>query len=362
MSMNLLDISLRRILIINVFGIGDVLFTTPMIRNLKIHFPQAYIGYLCNRRTAELLNGHPLIDEVLVYEGNGLGDICRRSRWQSNKKILAWIWKVRNKRFDVVLDLSLSGFMGFATWMAGIKYRIGFNYKKRGFFLTTKVNLEGYEDKHVMDYYLGLLEEVGLPIRQREMELFIKDEDHRWAEGFLNQSHMPMSKPIIGVVPGGGESWGKDAFYKRWPIEYFAKLADKFVEKFAAGIILMGGKNDEELCRHAAGLMRQRSLSACGKTSITQFAALARRCSLVVTNDGGPLHVAVAAGTKTVSIFGPVDERVYGPYSSHNHRVVKTDIACRPCYRRFRRASCDHISCLRRITVEDVMRKVEEIL
>ena len=364
-------VSFKKVLIVNIFGIGDVLFTTPLISSLKAAYPDVQIGYLCNRRTAPLLEHNSQVDRVFIYARDELDIIRKRSRWGYWKVFGAFVQGIKEERFDIVLDVSLSGFTAFLTWWIGIPCRVGFDYKRRGLFLNKKIPFTGYEDKHVVEYYLDLLREIGVPVSMLEtgtpvssmaMKLPVTDEDARWAGEFLEQNCIRGPGPIIGLIPGGGESWGKDAFYKRWPIECFAKLADKFVEKFAAGIILMGGKNEEELCRQVAGLMRQRSLLACGKTSITQFAALARRCSLVVTNDGGPLHAAVAAGAKTVSIFGPVDDRVYGPYSSHNHRVVKTDIACRPCYRRFRRASCDHISCLHRINVEDVMRKVEEIL
>jgi ADP-heptose:LPS heptosyltransferase len=82
----------------------------------------------------------------------------------------------------------------------------------------------------------------------------------------------------------------------------------------------------------------------------------------MIVNDGGPLHVAVAAGVQTVSIFGPVDENVYGPYPIGSHIVIKKEIACRPCYQRFRKAVCGHISCLSQITVEDVLERIEGVL
>jgi len=99
-----------------------------------------------------------------------------------------------------------------------------------------------------------------------------------------------------------------------------------------------------------------------GKTSIGQFGALLSKCSLAIVNDGGPLHVAVAVGTRTVSIFGPVDEGVYGPYPNADHRVVKKEIPCRPCYRQFHRAICDHVSCLNDLGVEEVYQEVESAL
>ena len=107
--------------------------------------------------------------------------------------------------------------------------------------------------------------------------------------------------------------------------------------------------------RHSVG-------NLCGKTTLGQTAAMLRLADLAIMNDGGPLHMAVAVGAKTVSIFGPVDDRVYGPYPPAGHKVVAAPVACRPCYRRFRRAQCDHVSCLKQIEVEDVLAKAGAFL
>ena len=367
----------RKVLIINTFGIGDVLFTTPLISNLKTAYPDVYIGYLCNRRTSPLLEHNTKVNRIFIYARDELNVIYKRSRWQYWKVFGAFVRSIKEERFDIVLDVSLSGFTAFLTWWIGIPYRVGFDYKRRGFFLNKKIPLKGYEDKHVVEYYLDLLREIGVPIKHKAMELPLIKEDMDWASGFLKENGVPgrppvprsgtysagaAGGPVIGLVPGGGESWGKEAVYKRWPTGSFAKLADKLIEKSAAQIILLGGPADSPLCEEIVRGMRNPCLALCGKTSLTQFAALTQRCALIVTNDGGPLHVAVAAGSKTVSIFGPVDEIVYGPYPSGIHKVVKKDLACQPCYRRFRRADCAHIRCLNELTVEEVFGKVEEIL
>src|SRR3989338_8217023 len=394
----------QRIILINIFGIGDVLFTTPLINNLKAAYPDIFIGYLCNRRTIPLLEHNSKISRIFIYERDELETLRQKSAWQYLKAVRRLIQDIRGERFDMVLDVSLNSFMSFLAFAAGIPRRIGYDYKGRGIFLTQRIPLAGYEDRHVAEYYLDLLAAFGVPAQSRDMEFPLIPEDIQWAAEFLEENRISVPPPppppgggrggrggrvvirntppppppppppgggggggggagwpVIGLIPGGGESWGKDAGYKRWPAECFAKLADKLVEKKSATIILMGGLVELDLCEKTAQLMQNRPIETCGKTSLGQFAALMQSCSLVVTNDGGPLHVAVAVGAKTVSIFGPVDERVYGPYPLGNHIVIKKDIVCRPCYRQFRKASCEHISCLRQITVEDVLERVEKI-
>lgn len=353
----------KRVLIINIFGIGDVLFTTPVISNLKESYPDLYIGYVCNSRTAAILQSNPKIDKVIIYDSDDFKEASQKSKMIVFRKLGGFLREIKKERFDTSIDVSLSDFTGWVTWMAGIKRRVGFKYKSRGFFLNQKLMLKGYEDKHVVEYYLNLLESVGIKIDKKNLELNIDQTDRDWADQFLAKNIAQSNRKLaIGLVPGGGASWGKDAHYKRWELEKYAKLADKLIEKFSAPIILMGDKSELDLCGKVSKAMVHPSAMACGETTISQFAALARKCSLMIVNDGGPLHIAVAAGARTASIFGPVDERVYGPYPLGNHIVIKKDLACQPCYRRFRRASCEHISCLSQLTVEEVFEKIKEAL
>ena len=101
-----------------------------------------------------------------------------------------------------------------------------------------------------------------------------------------------------------------------------------------------------------------------GRLSLEEFAAMIRELKLLICNDGGPLHMAVALGANTVSVFGPVDEKIYGPYpASVKHVVVsRTDVPCRPCYRKFKYADCDKRECLEKISVNDVLAAVEKVL
>lgn len=349
----------QRILIINIFGIGDVLFTTPLIRNLKTAYPQVHIGYLCNRRTAPVLERLDEVDRVFIYDRDALKETAKRSRFAALKEIRRLTREIRHERFEASIDVSLNDFTGWLTWISGIPRRIGFQFRKRGMFLNEKIFLQGYERKHVVDYYLDLLKHMGVPVTDTNLLLGIDDEDHQWAKLFL-EAHggNKGGKRPIGIVPGGGASWGKEAVYKRWSTEKYAKLADNLIDKFSVPIILMGDQSEKDLCREVAGHMAHAPVLACGETTIAQFAALARQCALMIVNDGGPLHIAVAAGVRTASIFGPVDDQVYGPYPKANHIVIKNDLVCRPCYRRFRKASCEHISCLSQLTVEEVLDKI----
>lgn len=352
-----------KILIINPYGIGDVLFTIPLVRNLKHHFPQSVISYLSNRRCSQFLQHYSYIDKVFVYERDEFKSLLSKSFFSFLKESRQLFDSIRNSKFDYVIDFSLNGSFSFLSWINGIPKRIGFNYKNRSPYLTKKIPLSGYESKHVVEYYLSILDYWSLPVMDRHLDIPVSTEAEAWVKQQMKERGVSLTQLRIGLVPGGGASWGKDAHYKRWRAENYAKLADKMVEKLKAQIILMGSLEEKDISRRIVELAKHKIVDFSAETSILQLAHLFQSCSAVVVNDGGPLHLAVASGTKTVSIFGPVDPVVYGPYPlSRDHRVVVADVVCRPCYRQFRRAQCSHISCLNLITTEDVLRKVEEVL
>jgi heptosyltransferase-2 len=353
----------KKILIINPHGIGDVLFTTPIISNLRLAYPKATIAYLANRRTVDFLKFNPDVVQVFVYERDEFVEAYRQNPLKFIQKSLEFFHNVKKENFDVVFDFSLNSTFGFLTAACGINRRVGFDYRKRGRFLTDKVPMAGYEEKHVVEYYLDLLRRIQIPVLTKQMTLNVPSGDIQWAQEWLKGHHInPAAKPLIAVLPGGGASWGKAAKNKRWAAVNYAHLIDKIIENFDADIILMGDPKEEELCREVVQSAHFPVHFAVGETSLLGLAALLMQCKGAIVNDGGPLHVAAAVGVKTVSIFGPVDPHVYGPYPLGGHTVVQKALPCQPCYRRFRMANCAHISCLGELSVEEVYRKVQNIL
>lgn len=353
---------MKKILLINPFGIGDVLFTTPVIHALKDAFAGVKIGYLCNRRGQAILENNPYLDYVFVYERDEFEALRKKSFFIWLRNISVFLKQIKKEHFNVALDFSLNTQYGFFSWYAGIRERIGYDYKKRGRFLTKKILLSGYSGKHIVEYYAELLKFLGVGLKYRKLELFLKKEDINKAEEILSKSGITQPN-MVGIIPGAGRSWGKDAYLKHWPPENFAGLVDKIIENYQAKIIIMGDSSEKEICQRVIKNMSNEAVDLSGKTTIGELSALLSKMRLVVTNDGGPLHMAVALGIKTVSIFGPVDERVYGPYPpSQDHIVVKKDISCRPCYRNFRMPECErNRDCIRAVGIEDVFEAARRL-
>ncbi len=349
----------QRILIVNPFGIGDVLFTTPLIAALKERYPSASLSYIGNARTASFLKNDPRLSQVFSYERDEFVAVYRRSPLAFARKWLDFVKELRSLQFDTAFDLSLGAPLALALVCAGIPVRIGYDYKQRGRWLTHKLPLKGYEGRHVVEYYLDLIG-VQEDKRRYAMAIYSSIEDDMAAEELLRLNGFKRGAFIV-VHPGGGASWGKGSWAKRWPAVNFAKLADKMIEKEGLPIILMGDASEAVLCGEVAGAMKHKPLILAGLVSITRAAALMRLSRWVIANDGGPLHTAVASGAKTLSIFGPVDPAVYGPYPAEGHVVVQKRPLCQPCYRNFRMSDCDHQVCLRELSPDDVFAAFQGI-
>lgn len=354
---------MRRILVANIFGIGDVLFTTPLITNLKSHIKEASIDYLCNARTKDIIESIPDVDDAFIYEKDEVLKSWRSSKWKCLKDLYGLFSRIRKKKYDAVFDFTLSRKFGFFFMLAGIKRRIGLDYKNRGIFLTDKVPLKAFKGRHVTEHYLDLLKCVGAPSIQKEMQLTPGEADLEWALRYLKEKGIE-KESLIAVIPGGGASWGKDAERKRWPPEGFAKAADILSGK-GFSIALLGDSHEEALSRKVAGKMHQDPAITENRLTLKKYIALLSRCRLALCNDGGPLHMAKALGVKTVSIFGPVDEAVYGPYpASSGDLVIKSEEAsCRPCYDQFKLPECGYGNkCLKDITPEEVAASCAKLL
>ena len=351
------------ILIVNPFGIGDCLFTTTLIHTLKEEFPHHRLGFLCNKRTAGMFKNNPFLDKIFVYERDDFKRLLSISRQQWLRAFNSFIREIKKERFDLAIDLSLAANFGFFLWLAGIKKRVGYNYKNRGYFLTAEIKLPGYEDKHIVEYYNGLLELLEIKPKYNHLELYLNEEDKRYVEDVFTYQNIGHQNPVIVIAPGGGASWGVDAKLKRWPEENFILLVDKLVEKYKATVIIVGDLNEKDLLINLK--TDKNIINLTGQTSLGQLAAVINKSDLFIGNDGGPLHIAVALGKKTVSFFGPVDPKVYGPYPAEEsrHIVFKKTLKCSPCYRKFRLNPCQrNRECLERINVDEVIDGVGRLL
>jgi lipopolysaccharide heptosyltransferase II len=336
----------RRILIFNVNWLGDVLFSTAAIRNIRRNFPQGFIACVVPSRCYALLKDNPHLDEVVIFDD--------KDRHRGALEKLKFVQYLKSKRFEVVFLLHRSFTRALLCRLAGIPQRIGYNSPKRGFILTRKIKAPDSKNIHRIDYYLNLIEKAGLRVEDRYTDFFVSDADEEFVRDFLSRHQISETDFLLVLNPGG--NWP----YKRWPRQYWAELADKALVSLKAKVILSGGLNDIPLAGDILGRMRQKAFSSCGRLNLKQTAALFRRSDVFVSADTGPLHIANAAGAKRIiAIFGPTSPKVTGPYPLNNVTLLQKDVGCKvPCYA----ARCQDNRCMKAVLPEEVMQQIRLLI
>ena len=350
-----------KILLINPFGIGDILFSTPLIGILKERYPASSVSYICNKRACRVIEKCPSLDKVFVFEKGDYKELWKSDKKRCLKEFAQFVKDIQKEEFDIAVDMSMGHQYGFFLKLIRVPERVGFDYKGRGRFHTKRLAFEGFNDKPIGEYYKDLLRLAGLGTQDRPIKIWWTEEESGYTQKFFDDKGLDRDDIIIGIAPGGGVSFGKEKIsFKRWPHAKFAQLADKMIEKIGAKVILMWGPGEEELIKSISDSMQNIPIVA-PKTTIRQMAAIMSRCDCVVSNDAGPLHVAVASGARTVSIFGPSDQNVYGPYpKGERHIIVTKGIGCSPCYKKFKTPDCKTLDCLNKLESEDVFMAVAD--
>jgi ADP-heptose:LPS heptosyltransferase len=350
-------------LILNPFGVGDVLFATPLVRILKQNNSKNFVGFICNRRVASVLETNPHIDQLFIFEKDEWRALWRQSKFKFIQKLFSFLGELRKHHFDVAIDLSMNSQYNFFLRFLGIPKRAGLDYKNRGRALTHRVPMEGFDDKAIAEYYLDTIRILNIPTFPAGVEVFLKPEDFKAVDYFLAEKNFKSEHILVGILPGGGVSFGQaKKHFKRWDIDRFVTLTLKLIQDPRVRVMVSCAPDEDDLAEAFKPHVGN-AIWMAPATNLRESAALMKRCQVVVANDAGPLHLAVGVGVPTVSIFGPTNEKVYGPYSTQPiHRIVTQDIHCRPCYKRFRLADCDHRNCLAHLHEDKVLEQVFKAL
>lgn len=335
---------MNRILIVNVNWIGDVLFSTPFIREVRRAYPQSFIAALVVPRCVPILKSNPRLNEIIIYDEQG------EHRGIRGKIKLAGL--LRAKRFDTAFLLHRSFTRTLICWLAGIPQRIGYYTKKRNILLTKSI-LPSARPAHKVEQFLALAQAAGItPSENKDYEFIVADEDTEYIDSTLRENKLAATDFLVVINPGG--NWD----LKRWPQERFARLADRLTAEYQAKIIITGAEKDVRLAENITAMMKSLPLILCGRTTLGQLAALMAKVNLVIANDSGPMHLAVSQKTKVICLFGPTSPAVTGPYGKGNYIILQQDAGCAvPCYR----LNCADNRCMKAITVDNVMEAVERL-
>jgi heptosyltransferase-2 len=290
---------ISRILIVRTDRLGDVLLTTPMVRALKAAYPQSRVAFLVRPYTAPLLARNPDVDQVIIDEGGSVAPLVQR---------------LRQERFDVAIVALPRWRIAWATWRAGIPMRIGPASKWYSLLFSHRIWQNRSESrKHEADYNLDLLSPLKVPFQRFPTCFVLVEEEKQWARKELEGHRISFQKPLVILHPGSGGS------SSRWPLTHFMELGDRFQEA-GCDVVVTGGPGEDYQYRMVDNMRRTPVFVAAGSISVRQLAAILAHTNLLVSNSTGPLHLAVALGVPTVSIYSPVPAchpRRWGPYPAY---------------------------------------------
>jgi lipopolysaccharide heptosyltransferase I len=326
---------------VRLSAIGDVVHAMPAVAALRRERPDVRITWVVERGAAALLRGSPCVDRLVEIDTRAWRR--RLLRRETQREIAERLGVLRAGRFDVAVDFQGLLKSALVAYASGAPRRVGFaaadlREPASRAFLNEQVEVGTLP--HVIEKNLALVRHLGVVAAgPYEFPVAVPEADERDVAARAPEA------PFAILNPGGG--WPT----KLWPAERYGRLADELHARHGLVSVVTFGPGEEELARRVAGASvgGHASPFAC---SLLQFVALARRASLFVGGDTGPLHLAAAAGTRVVGIYGPTEPRRNGPFAPGDVVVGRDDLPCREdCYRR----SCSHWECME-IPVESVQR------
>lgn len=322
----------RDVLLISLSCIGDVLLTTPVMRVLKDSFPGSRLTVLAGKTSHALVRAHALVDRALVFDNKG----AHHGTAGKIKLVRA----LRQDMYDLVVDLRNS----VIPYFLRARYRI----TSQQAHLKNRTSV----GRHAIDRHLDVLELQGFPITTRAMSVTVPEDTAARAREMMNAQGCGAARPLIGVYPGAGSP------YKLYPTDQFRKALAELARRWPdARFVIVGGPDDAPHAADVARACPERAVDLSAKLDILETAAAINRCTVFLSNDSGPMHIAAALDVPTIALFGPTDADRYGPRGAQ-HRIIWRREQCNPC----KFPECGHDTCIDRIPPEQITTATNELL
>ncbi len=352
---------IHRILVFAYQGLGNFILYTPALRLLRQHYPDARIDLQVGNNTGceDVLEGAHIFDNIynLPYG-------ARAREWMKRAG------EIRAARYDLVINefhshswkLALLVALSRAPFRAGHVTSPGWSHRFSRFSFIFNIPVHMQEDEHETQRYLDLAAAVGARCDDNESPktfIHLEESDREFAAKFLEGAIRRFSGVIIGVQPGTSPNMR----WKQWPLDRFRELIERLSREYPDSImILFGSAGESDMVTGLARGLGPNVLVAAGRTTVKQVAALIERCDILLCNDSGLMHAAVAVSTPVVAIYGPTDIRRTAPLGEI-HTVIRRELACSPCFRLEGEDQihlCPHHDCLMTINADEVFQRVRD--
>jgi len=364
----------RKILLVKLSAVGDVVHTIPVLNKLRRRYPAAQIDWLVTPAIGELLRHHPAITNVIEFPREDASALLRPAALGNYARLAA---RLRDTRYDLVIDVHGQIRTAIFTLATGAPVRIGFDRPRASVWkathreFTAQARRHAWQgaregswlaythhipvptlDLHAVDRYLNVGPLLGLEQGPPDFSFPIPPAATANVDALL-QRHRLSGTGLVAMAPG--TIWET----KHWGSAKFAEVARHFLQN-GFDVVLMGTRRERAVCDEVARLAPG-VVNVAGETTLTELAALIRRSTICVTNDSGPMHLAVALDRPVVSVFGPTDPVWIGPYGRAD-AVLRAGVPCSPCLlRQLSRCRHDHI-CMENVSAGSVIERMETIL
>ena len=331
----------RRILITRMKFIGDVVLTTPVIHSLRRAIPDAYIAYMGDAGAVSLLEQNPHLNEIIPFDFSA-PTLLEQPRVAVH---------LRRRKFDMVIDLFGNPRSALLTRLSGAPVRVGLDRPGRGRFYTVRVQ-DAPRRKTAVEFHEQFLQAVGITPVHHAPEIFLSAEERRVGGEMLDGRGR-----VVVLHPGA--TWPA----KKWTPEGFAGVAVRLQKERHVEVVLTGGPKDAEVVQQVRDLAGG-SLRTFIGLPLRQLAGLYTAAAVVVSNDAGSMHIAAAAGTPTIGLFGPGEEDIWFPYDpAAGHKALRKDVPCHPCHLDVcTREGAGFMECMKLLSIDEVTGAVDAAL
>jgi lipopolysaccharide heptosyltransferase II len=338
----------ERIALIKPSALGDIAHALPVLHALRVRYPKAHITWIVNRAYEPLLADHPDLNATLPFD-RGAG---KRGWIAGAASFYGLLAHLRRERFDLAIDLQGLLRTGLMCWATGARRKLGLGAAREGarWFYTdvlTPPDASAPQDEfryHAVDRYWMVAQAVGAADVPKRFHLPVAAPAREWAEQRLR----PHPRPWVMI--NLGTRWET----KRWPTASFSALFQQVHTRFGGTAILVGGADEQPLARAFLDHIPTATLDLTGQSTLLQLVAVLARSDLVVSNDSGPLHLAVALGRPVVAPYTCTSPTRTGPYGQPDAAVL-TEVACRCSYIK----KCPRMICMSELTPQRLWPLVE---
>ncbi|MFN2453757.1 MAG: lipopolysaccharide heptosyltransferase II [Pyrinomonadaceae bacterium] len=343
---------IERVVVRGTNWVGDAVMTIPALRELRRVLPRAHITLVTRSWADGIFGDADFVDDLLICDrgAHSFGALWRQTReWGKRSFNLAVLFQ---NAFEAALIPTL----------ARVPARFGYATDNRRLLLTHSLELPAWRDaRHEVFYYMNIVRELeeqlygasGILESAPVFALGVSEARKHEASEILRARGAHADRSFVALCPGSTNSRAK-----RWPVNYYATLADHLMERAGIDVVLVGAPDEASVSQDVAARMHRQPVILTGHTSLAQLVAVLSLADLLVTNDTGPAHIAAALERPTLVIFGPTDPTTTRPYSEAAE-IVRRPPACAPCM--LRDCPIDH-RCMTVITPEEVFKRAAALL